>query len=70
MKAKRKSCRAVRFSACPDCSWWSLGVMENGRFIRHSMGFGYVEKVGPGTRHPKFRTIICKGSGKFAEGRK
>lgn len=54
----------VRYTSCPDCRCGSLGVQRNGRMVRHSIGFGSVEKVGPGTRRPRWRTIICTGSGK------
>jgi len=57
--------KVVAYTACPDCNCWSLGLQANGRIVRHSIGFGSVEKVGPGTRHPHFRTTICKGSGKY-----
>ena len=39
----------------------------NGKIVRHSEGCGSVEKVGPGTKHPKWRTVICKGSGAKGE---
>lgn len=55
--------RVVEYTACPSCSQWSIGVQANGRIVRHSMGCGSVEKVGPGTRRPKWRTTICPGSG-------
>lgn len=42
--------------------------MGNGHLVRHSVGFGSVEKVGPGTRHPRWRTTVCQGSGKLVEG--
>lgn len=57
--------RVVEYTSCPDCDCWSIGVQGNGRIVRHSIAFGYVEKVGPGTCHPNWRTTICKGSGKF-----
>ena len=57
--------RVVSYTACPDCSCRSLGVQANGRIVRHSEGCGSVERVGPGTRQPLWRTTICKGSGKF-----
>lgn len=63
-KRELKPWTVVRYSACPNCTRSSIGVQHNGRIVRHSIGFGYVEKVGPGTRHPKWRTVICKGSGK------
>ncbi|NOS81102.1 MAG: hypothetical protein HOP32_05910 [Nitrospira sp.] len=53
----------VRYTACPNCSQWSIGVQANGRIVRHSMGCGSVETVGPGTRRPLWRTTICAGSG-------
>jgi hypothetical protein len=55
--------KVVAYTACPKCSCWSLGLQANGRIVRHSIGFGSVEKVGAGTRHPQWRTVICKGSG-------
>lgn len=63
VSVKVKPWKVVRYTACPECPCWSLGVQANGRIVRHSVGFGSVEKVGPGTRHPMFRTTICKGSG-------
>jgi hypothetical protein len=57
-----KPWKVVSYTSCPECSC-SLGVQANGKIVRHSIGFGFVEKVGPGTRHPRFRTTICKGSG-------
>lgn len=56
--------RIVEYGPCPDCTCWSCGIQANGRLTRHSVGVGYVEKVGPGTRYPFFRTTICPGSGK------
>jgi len=56
--------KVVGYTACAECSCASLGVQANGRIVRHSLGFGSVEKVGPGTRRPLFRTQICPGSGK------
>src|SRR5208282_4504236 len=58
----RRSREAVYSS---HCSCWSLGLQANGRIVRHSVSCGSVEKVGPGTRRPLLRTVICKGSGKF-----
>jgi len=55
----------VSYTSCPDCPCWSLGVLGNGRIVRHSIGCGSVEKVGPGTNHPTWRTTICSGSGKL-----
>lgn len=52
------------YADCPECNCWSIGVQANGRIVRHSVDYGAVEKVGPGTRHPWMRTRICKGSGK------
>lgn len=69
---KTRSRRAVAYTSCPDCPWWSVGVQANGRIVRHTTNLGYVEKVGPGTRHPGFRATLCKGSGKkikFAQER-
>lgn len=48
--------RIVRYIACPDCTRDSIGVQGDGRIVRHSFGFGGVDKVG--------WTIICTGSGK------
>ena len=64
---KPKPWKVVRYTVCPDCPYWSIGVQANGRIVRHSWDFGSVEKVGVGTRHPLFRTKICKGSGKRVE---
>lgn len=64
-KQQKTMRRVVEYSACPECSCWSLGVQGNGRIVRHSEGFGSVEKVGPGTRHSLLRTTICRGSGAF-----
>lgn len=59
-----KPYHVVEYASCPFCNAWSIGVQANGRIVRHSIGFGYVEKVGPGTRHPLWRTTICeRGSG-------
>lgn len=55
--------RISHYTSCPKCSCPSLAVLKNGRIVRHSIGFGSVEKVGPGTRYPQFRTTICEGSG-------
>jgi hypothetical protein len=59
--------RVVAYTSCPECPACSIGLQANGRIVRHSVGFGYVEKVGPGTKHPSWRTTICKGSGKKIE---
>jgi len=56
--------RVVAYVSCPECPCWSLGLQANGRLVRHSIGYGAVEKCGPGTRHPSWRTTICKGSGR------
>jgi hypothetical protein len=56
--------KVVAYASCPDCPCGSLAVQANGKLVRHSVGFGYVERVGPGTRHPTWKTIICEGSGK------
>ena len=64
-KSRRKR-RVRRYTSCPECGV-SLRVEESGRICRHSYGFGSVEKVGPGTRHPRMRTTICAGSGKLVE---
>ena len=55
--------RILEYTSCPKCDCWSLAVLRNGRIVRHSIGFGSVEKVGPGTRQPQFVTTICEGSG-------
>lgn len=60
----RQRRRVVRYTACPECRNWSVGVLNTGRIVRHSRDFGSVEKVGPGTRHPQWITSICPGSGK------
>lgn len=62
--------RVVSYTSCPHCQSWSIGVQANGRIVRHSVGFESVEKVGPGTRHPTWRTVICKGSGYLVSGKK
>ena len=64
-----KPYHVVSYGVCPECTVGSIAIQANGRVVRHSDGgFGYVEKVGPGTRHPRWRTTICKGSGvKVAE---
>ena len=61
--------RVVAYTSCPECTCGSLGVQANGRIVRHSIGFGSVEKVGPGTCHPSWRTTICKGSGQLERAR-
>jgi hypothetical protein len=53
----------IGYAPCPYCHCWSLGVQANGKLVRHSIDFGSVEKVGPGTRYPSLKTTICKGSG-------
>lgn len=53
--------RRRRYSACPDCVCWSILVQPNGRIVRHTQGFGYVERFPPG--HPFRPGPICKGSG-------
>ena len=55
--------RLRRYGICPKCDVMSIRIEPNGKLPRHSIGFGSVEKVGPGTRYPMFRTTICKGSG-------
>jgi hypothetical protein len=50
--------RVVLYSSCPECNA-SISVQANGRIVRHSFGFGYVERVNRLTR-----TRICKGSGR------
>ena len=64
---KKRSRRVVSYTSCPDCDCMSLGVLDNGRIVRHSISFGSVEKVGPGTRRPNWQTTICKGSGRKVE---
>ena len=64
MSEQLKPWKVVEYASCPDCPCGSLGVQADGRLVRHSTGFGYVERVGPGTRHPTWLTTICKGSGK------
>lgn len=71
---KHPSRRVVMFVECPRCDA-SPAVMANGRLVRHSEGFCYVEDCGtvilkdgterrfPKSRHPRFRTRICQGSG-------
>ena len=54
--------RGVEFIDCPCCTNWSIGVNRFGKILRHSEDFGYVERVGPGTRYPDFKTRICKAS--------
>lgn len=54
--------RVVEYTSCSTCQA-SVGIQANGRIVRHSFGFGYAEKVGPGTAHPSWKTTICKGSG-------
>lgn len=57
-----------RYGVCPKCTVFSIRIEPNGKLPRHSIDFGSVEKVGPGTRHPLWRTTICEGSGmKVAE---
>jgi hypothetical protein len=57
--------RVVAYTSCLYCTSWSIAVQANGRIVRHSIGFESVEKVGPGTRHPTWRTTICEGSGRL-----
>lgn len=57
--------RIVAYAACPDCSNWSLGVRANGRFVRHSIGFGHVENAKM-LKKRGWRTTVCEGSGKPA----
>jgi hypothetical protein len=61
---RTKPWHVVSYTACPCCSCWSVGLRMDGKIVRHSEGFAYVEKVGPGTHYPMFETTICKGSGK------
>lgn len=58
-----KPWHVVEYTTCPKCRAMSVGVQRDGKLVRHSISFGSVEKVGPGTRHPKWRTTICEGSG-------
>jgi hypothetical protein len=57
--------RVRRYTACPECTMWSIRVEENGRICRHSRGFGYVERFPPGSRMRA--TPVCKGSGAVSE---
>lgn len=58
--------RVVSYSACRHCDAWSLGVQANGKFVRHTAGFGYVEKAKRLSRW--FRPgPICEGSGELAD---
>lgn len=67
MTAKmEKPWKVVRYSSCPDCTCWSLGVRADGRFVRHSISCGSVERLRPGS--PFRPTPICAGSGKKAPG--
>lgn len=50
----------VGYGDCPECTCWSCGVRLDGKLVRHSIGFGSVERFRPGS---PFRTTICKGSG-------
>lgn len=60
----REGRKVVEYTSCPFCTVWSIGLQADGRIVRHTMGWGSVEKVGPGTRHPNLRrNAICKGSG-------
>lgn len=54
--------QVVSYQGCPDCSNWSCGVQANGRLVRHSEGFGSVERLPKGSR--LIASPICKGSGK------
>lgn len=54
----------VTFQPCPDCENWSCGVMANGKFVRHSIGCGFVEWFPKGSRI--IATPVCTGSGKVA----
>jgi hypothetical protein len=57
----------VSWRPCPECDGGGLGcvgVQANGRLVRHSVGMGYVERVGPGTYHPNWTTVVCKSSGR------
>lgn len=53
--------RQRRYSACPKCTCWSILVQPNGRVVRHSVGFGYVERFPAG--HPFKPGPVCEGSG-------
>ncbi len=59
--SKTSERRVVSYTACPCCSCWSLGVQANGRIVRHSMGWGSVERCKP----PFVPAPICSGSGRF-----
>ena len=57
--------RVVRYTSCPDCVNWSIGVMGNGRIVRHSISFGSVERLSLGAkRRGLIVTPICSGSGR------
>lgn len=64
---KRKVCldpramrrRVVVYVSCPECDCWSVGVLGNGRIVRHSFNMGCIE------RDPRFKTPLCAGSGKL-----
>lgn len=64
VKKPTKPYHVVGYTSCPHCTCWSLGLQANGKIVRHSVGVGSVEKVGPRTRRPRLTTTICKGSGK------
>lgn len=55
--------KVVDYGECPECNCWSLGILDNGRIVRHSRDMGSVEKV-----KPPFKTTICKGSGVKVRG--
>lgn len=54
--------RTPVYGYCETCRV-DIRIERNGRAARHSYGFRYVERVGPGTAHPNWRTVICPGSG-------
>lgn len=51
----------VGYVSCPKCDNWSVGVQMNGRIVRHTEGFGYVERFPPNV--PFRPGPLCKGSG-------
>jgi hypothetical protein len=53
--------RTRRYGACPECTTWSILIQPNGRVVRHTIGFGYVERFPP--NHPFRPGKVCKGSG-------
>lgn len=58
--------QVAEYIACPCCSYWSIGVQANGRIVRHSVGWGSVERP----RNPMFVPApICPASGKLKDFR-